>query len=577
MSKIEDKFTNKMYRRMWVPAIISSLGWALSDMADAVVVGQKLGTTGLAAIGLILPIYMINCMFAHSFGLGGSVKYTILLSEGKTSEAVDSFNSVLRTSLLVAVIFAILGNVFMTPLLAILGTVPSDGVLYDATLGYLRILVSATPLFFLSNILNYYLRNDDNNKVAGWGSVIGNITDIVMNIILVLFLGFGTRGAATSTLIGQVVAIVIYLPSIFKKIKPISFNLIISDIKDGIICFKAGVASSITYLFQLAFILLANKMLMKMGGEDGVAVFDMIQNASYLILYLYEGTTRGLQPLLSTYYGERNIHGEKHAMNLGLISGCSVGSIVIITILIFPQLLLGLFGLSGSSAESFGVIALRIYALGAFFGGISILLVCYYQSREQEKEAFILTVLRGAVILIPSTIIFGSFGINGFWWLFPATESISLLVFGIYRKLFGQATNFDEARIFNRIFINESENVSRITSEIEEFCEKWEADFKQTYLVTMAVEEVCLAIKAKGTLTATSEVCVTVISLLDGGFELHLRYDADKFNPFLLQTQRISEDGDYDMDAMGIHVIKQKSKDFFYRHYQGFDSLVIKI
>lgn len=577
MSKIEDKFTNKMYRRMWVPAIISSLGWALSDMADAVVVGQKLGTTGLAAIGFILPIYMINCMFAHSFGLGGSVKYTILLSEGKTAEAVDSFNSVLRTSLLVAGIFAILGNVFITPLLAILGTIPSDGVLYDATIGYLRILVSATPLFFLSNILNYYLRNDDNNKVAGWGSVIGNITDIFMNILLVLFLGFGTRGAATATLIGQVIAIAIYLPKVLNKIQPIKFKLIISDIKDGIVCFKAGVASSVTYFFQLVFILTANNMLMKMGGEDGVAVFDMIQNASYIILYLYEGTTRGLQPLLSTYYGERNLRGEKHAMNLGLITGCGVGSFVIIIILIFPQLLIALFGLSGSSAEVFGILALRIYALGAFFGGISILLICYYQSREQDKEAFILTTLRGAIILIPCTIIFGTLGINLFWLLFPITEGLSLLVFLIYRKLFGQYTNFDESRIFNSIFINESENVSRITSEIEAFCENRESDFKKTYLVTMAVEEVCLAIKAKGSTNSAGDVCVTVISLFDGSFELHFRYDADKFNPFLLHTKKISEDEDYDMDAMGIYVIKQKSKYFFYRHYQGFDSLVIKI
>lgn len=577
MSRIDDKFTNKMYRRMWVPAIISSLGWALSDMADAVVVGQKLGTTGLAAIGLILPIYMINCMFAHSFGLGGSVKYTLLLSEGKSEEAINSFNSVLRTSLIISITFAIIGNIFMIPLLSILGTVPSDGGLYDATIGYLRILVSATPFFFLSNILNYYLRNDDNNKVAGWGSVIGNIIDIVMNVLLVIFLNLGTRGAAISTLIGQVVAIAIYLPRILNKIRPINIKSIIFDIKEGFICFRSGVSSSITYIFQLIFILLTNKLLMKISGEDGVAVFDMIQNASYLILYLYEGTTRGLQPLLSTYYGERNLRGEKHAMTLGFFSGCSVGSFVIIIILIFPQIMCKLFGISGSSAEIFGIQALRIYALGAFFAGISILLICYYQSREQEKEAFVLTALRGGIILIPCVIIFGMFFMNEFWWLFPTTEILSLLIFWIYVKLFGQDTTFDKERIFNSIFVNESENVSRITCEIEEFCEKWEADFKQTYLATMAVEEVCLAIKAKGNVNGTGDVCVTVISLSDGGFELHLRYDADRFNPFLLQTQKISADGDYDMDAMGIHVIKQKAKEFFYRHYQGFDSLVIKI
>ena len=63
--KNRDRFTGRIFRRMWGPAIISSAGWALSDIADAVVVGQRMGAVGLAAIALILPVYMINCMFAH--------------------------------------------------------------------------------------------------------------------------------------------------------------------------------------------------------------------------------------------------------------------------------------------------------------------------------------------------------------------------------------------------------------------------------------------------------------------------------------------------------------------------------
>ncbi len=90
--KNRDRFTGRIFRRMWGPAIISSAGWALSDIADAVVVGQRMGAVGLAAIALILPVYMINCMFAHGLGLGGSVRYSRL--GRKPGEAVDSFNQV---------------------------------------------------------------------------------------------------------------------------------------------------------------------------------------------------------------------------------------------------------------------------------------------------------------------------------------------------------------------------------------------------------------------------------------------------------------------------------------------------
>jgi Na+-driven multidrug efflux pump len=68
-----------MFFKLWIPATISSVGLALGDIADAVVVGQKMGVTGLAAISLSLPIYMVINVFMHSLGLGGSAKFSKLL------------------------------------------------------------------------------------------------------------------------------------------------------------------------------------------------------------------------------------------------------------------------------------------------------------------------------------------------------------------------------------------------------------------------------------------------------------------------------------------------------------------
>ena len=297
--KNRDRFTGRIFRRMWGPAIISSAGWALSDIADAVVVGQRMGAVGLAAIALILPVYMINCMFAHGLGLGGSVRYSRLLGEGKPGEAVDSFNQVVTGALAFSILTGILGNVFMTPFLAVLGTVPDDGPLFEATRSYLAVLVSATPLFYMSNILNYYLRNDDNEKIAGLGSVAGNLTDIGFNILFVLILGYGTEGAALSTMIGQAVAILCYLPGILGGRHILKF---------GPVRPAPGAAAGALrrwmsvrqYLYQLIFLLLCNNILIRAGNEASVAVFDMLQNASYLILYLYEGTTRAMQPMVNT-------------------------------------------------------------------------------------------------------------------------------------------------------------------------------------------------------------------------------------------------------------------------------------
>ena len=580
MHRTKDSFTGRMFRGLWIPAMLSSLGWALSDMADAVVVGQKLGTVGLAAISLILPIYMINCMFAHGFGLGGSVRYSRLLSQGKPQEAADSFHGVFWLALAFSAATAVLGSVFMGPLLALLGTRPADGALYTATKDYLQILVAATPLFYLSNILNYYLRNDGSQRRAGVGSVTGNISDITLNILLVLVLDMGTRGAALSTALGQIITICIYLPGFFSKKHTLRFALPGRRwAAPALSTLKAGMATSVQYLYQMIFFLVCNNLLIRLGGETAVAVFDVIQNTSYLILYMFEGTGRAMQPILSTYQGERNRQGKRNAVRLGFTAGLAVGGALIAFVELWPRGMCLLFGIAGSASEALACTALRLYGAAALFAGINILLCNYYQACENEKPSFLLETLRGAALLIPLTFVCYRLGLQHFWLLFLLTEAGSLTVFlllgigGRYKK-----AELPEERIFQRTILSNAADVMDISRELEAFCEGWGAGMKQQMLATMTVEEIGMAILKHGFQGRTDGyIQLTAIMEENGQLELHLRDGATTFNPFDMETSRASKDGEFDMDSMGVLVIKQRAKDFFYRRYQGFNTLIITI
>ncbi len=575
-----DRFTGRMFRQLWIPAMLSSLGWALSDMADAVVVGQRLGTVGLAAISLILPVYMINCMVAHGLGLGGSVRYSRLLGQGCAKEAAESFNGVIALGLLLSVSTAVLGSVFMQPLLALLGTRPEDGALYTATRDYLQILVAATPLFYLSNLFNYYLRNDGSQRRAGVGSVVGNLCDIALNLLLVLVLNMGTRGAALSTALGQVITIAIYLPGFFGKTHTLRFAPVQRGrLREAALALRSGLATSVQYLYQMIFFLLCNNLLLRLGGETAVAVFDVIQNTSYLLLYLFEGTGRAMQPILSTYQGEHNKQGKKNVVRLGFLSGLCAGGALILLVELWPQGICLLFGVAGSASEALTVFALRLYGVAALFAGVNILLCSCYQSCENEKPSFLLETLRGAVLLLPLTYLCSRFGLTYFWLLFLLTEAGSLAVFllvglgGRYKK-----AEVAEARIFQRLIPSSAEDVVDVSRELERFCEQWGADAKQQMLATMTIEEIGMAVLQHGFHGRTDGyIQLTAIMTEDGLLELHLRDDATEFDPFGMHTKKASADGDFDMDSMGVLVIKKRAREFSYRRYQGFNTLIIKI
>ena len=115
-------------------------------------------------------------------------------------------------------------------------------------------------------------------------------------------------------------------------------------------------------------------------------------------------------------------------------------------------------------------------------------------------------------------------------------------------------------------------------SELEAFCEVWGADMKQQMFSTMTVEELGMAILKHGFQGRTDGYLQLTAIMDEGGvLELHLRDDATTFNPFALDTSRASRDEDFDMDGMGVLVIKKRAKEFFYRRYQGFNTLIIKI
>ena len=576
-NQIRDRFTGKMYRRLYLPSLLTAFGLAFADMADALVVGRNMGPVGLAAISLALPVYMIINLFMHSLGAGGSVRYSSLLGEGKKEEAQRCYTIVFRAALLISVALAVLGNVFLDPLLHLLGATKDNPKLYQATSDYLRIIISGIPLFFFAYIFNYFLRNDENQRLASIAFIIGNCVDVGLNIVFVLILGWGVKGAAWSTLIGYAVTILLYLPGLLSKKHSLKLRRTKPDPVKALKCLGSGFSVSSQYLLQMIFLMVVNNVLLKMwNSEDGVAVFDILQNVSYLVLYLYDASGKAGQPLISTYYGERNLQGQHNTLRLALISGTIVGGIMTLLLCIFPAAVCRLFGLENAALINQATPAMRIFCLSLPAAGICTILESGFQASGREKAGFIVALLRGGIVLLPMTLVFSLIGDPGaFWWVFPATEFFSLALSLLITPHFRSKRTEEKERILARTIMNKNEDIGALTQEVEAFCEKWDAAPKQTFYVTMTIEEICLAIMQNAfDQFSDGYIQITLVAMPDGLFELHLRDNATAFDPFSLAEK--GGEG-FNIDAAGMKVIKNKAQDFFYRRYQGFNALVVRV
>lgn len=558
--------------------MVSACGLAFADMMDGIVLGQRMGVTGLAAVSLALPAFMVMNVLMHGLGLGGAVRYAELMAEGKREEALRGFQGVLAAAVLLGALLSLLVNVFLTPFLALLGATEADGALYVASRTYLQITLSGMPLFFAAYVTNYFLRNDDSERRASFGFTVGNACDIVFNVIFVLLLHQGVAGAAWATLLGQAVALCIYLPGLSGKKGGLCLRPLRPSFCGVGACFRAGFATSSQYLFSMVFLLTANRFLLWSTGSVGVAVFDVVQNVSFLIIWLYDGTVKAAQPLLSTYCGERNLAGRRETMRLSLCWGLLAGGAAAALIACFPEAVCLLFGLTEPAAMQLGCYALRVYCLSALPAGVCLLLEGSYQACGEEKPAYLLTILRGAAVLLPVTFFFAALGGARFWWLYPTTELLTLLLFAGWRRRFGANSAADAGeRVLTATIRSRNTELAALLEEIEAFCARWNAAPQQVYFVGMAVEELCAAIMQKGFGKADGYLQVTLIAEEDGSFALHIRDNAAAFDPFSLHTAKAGGAEEIDPDALGMLVIRKKAKDFFYRRYQGFNTLVVRI
>lgn len=577
-----DLFTRTIFRRTFGFMLLSSVGAALADIVDSLVLGGKLGEDGLAAISFVIPIYMLYNVLGYGMATGGAIRYAKLLGAGKAKEAVAHFNEMAWGALAMGIFVAGVGICFLPQLLSIFGVIPDAGNVYQLTRCYAEILLLGAPLFFLNNLLLAFIRADDGVKTASAAFVASSAADIGLNILFVFGLDMGVSGAVTATIIGKAVSIGLCLLHVFCPSTILRFAQFKINPRKMIASFKTGLSTSTQNAWTLAFFILINNLLMKLGGTSAVAVFDVMQNVSFLALAIFTATGETLRPMASTFMGERNKSALTSTLRLSLAWGLILGIAGIAGLWLFAEPLCRLFGLSAAITEQYGAFAICCYLTGAVAGGTCLISTDYFQAVNKERLAFFISFLRGFALLLPMAFLCGHlFGLSGIWVMFPITEGIALavtLLFCLWQRNCASATQPISTQTW--ILGAEDDSLATVLLEAEQFAERLDATPRQSMLVVMMIEELCTAILQTGFSDGLGCIQITLLRVNRGDFELHIRDNAHSFNLFESKAHRLTsaeETSEDELKSLPLLLIKKNTKSHFYRCYQGFNTLTLTI
>ena len=415
----------KKFLEYAVPSALAMFVSSLYTIIDGIFVGQGVGDNALAAVTIVMPLTIMLFGIATMFAVGGGALVSKNFGAGEDEEGINVFRQVFKFLLMISVGISIVLAVFSNTIVGLLGATEAIKPLASE---YLRFYA----LFCIPNLigiaLNSFVRNDNRPKLAMAATILGAITNIVLDYVFIFPFGMGIKGAAIATGLGQLVTVAVVIPHFIMKKGRLSFgnaalnkNVIMEFTSVGLPSFFAEAAFSIIVFVQ-------NIAIVNLLGENGLAAYSIINYITTNIYMVLLGLTFGAQPLISFNFGAKNSKNMLDVYRISNIASIIINIIFTLGCFVFGRTLIGIF----TSDEVISAIAyngLNITNLGFFVVGLNLTTTVYYQAVESPKYSNIMCILRSVVFLPPAVfILMKVMGVNGVWISLLVSEILSLIV-----------------------------------------------------------------------------------------------------------------------------------------------------
>ena len=414
-----------------IPAIISMLVSALYNIVDQIFIGQGVGMLGNAATNVAFPVTTIATALALLLGIGGASNYNLEMGAGREKKASSIAGTALSTLVITGVILAVAVLLFLRPLLSLFGAT-TDVMPY--AVDYLGITAVGLPFYALSIGGNHIVRADRSPTYSMTCVLTGAIINTILDPLFIFGFGWGIKGAAWATVIGQVVSgilVVIY----FGKFRKMYLEL--SMLKPSSECLKAvislGMASCINQIAMAIVQIVLNNILRYYGGlsvygsDIPIACVGVISKVNQVFMAICIGISQGCQPIWGFNYGAKKYDRVRLAYRYSMIACTAIATVFFLCFQLFPHQIVSIFGTGSDLYFQFAERYLKIFMFMTFANGIQPMSSGFFTSIGKAKLGIVMSLTRQVLFLLPLIVVFSLImGIDGVMYAGPIADAAAL-------------------------------------------------------------------------------------------------------------------------------------------------------
>lgn len=439
----------KAVATMAVPSMLGMLINIVYNLADTFFVGQTGDSNQVAAVSVSMPLFLIFIAVGNLFGVGGCAFISRSLGEGKQDRVKKISSFCIYTSILVGVILGVIFMVFKTPLLYLVGA--SDNTVGFAT-DYLKWVAIGSPFVVTAITVCNLVRGEGAAKTSMFGSILGQVVNIVLDPIFILSsgdklfgitmpfgLGLGVAGAAIATVIGNVCSVVFFLIYFLRGKSILSITPKRYTFKNGIAkgVINVGLPASLNNLLMSLSNIIVNIVLVSYG-DNAVAAMGVAMKANMLVVMLQIGLGQGVQPLIGYCYGARNYDRMKKCLRFSMACNVVIGTVMTLFYVVFKENVISMF-IDDAQVVELGVKMLIALMSPGPIIGIMFVLNFSFQGMGKGFQSLILSVGRQGLIYIPLLFILNAaIGLEGIIWAQATADyacvAMSLIMWFVVKK-----------------------------------------------------------------------------------------------------------------------------------------------
>lgn len=267
------------------------------NMVDRMYIGHHdtIGSTALTGVGVCFPIIMIVSAFAYLLGMGGAPRASIYMGKRKNEEAEKILGNCFSSLLIVAILLTAVVLIFKEPLLYLFGA--SEQTLPYAV-QYIEIYAIGTVFVQLTLGMNAFISAQGFSTISMLTVVIGAITNIILDPILIFVLNMGVQGAALATILSQAISAVWAIRFLCGRqtiLRLKKENLRIQK-KVLLPCIALGVSPFAMQSTESILVLCFNSSLLYYGGDLAVGAMTILSSIMQFAMLPLQGLTQGGQP-----------------------------------------------------------------------------------------------------------------------------------------------------------------------------------------------------------------------------------------------------------------------------------------